>query len=223
SMRIDKVANFPFPTPPDDEQIKAAESLLISLGALQKVGSSSNRFKALKKVKSPVISDLGMSMASFPVAPRYAKMLILARKYKVLPYVVALVAALSVDEIFVDSIQPSDVAENKEKLQIFKEKLSVFRSKLAGNFLLLGDMMILLTAVGACEAEGCSPEFCTQLGVRFKAMREIRKLRIQLTNAANVVFQDDSLVVDPKLPPPSDEQALILRKVVLGGLADHVA
>lgn len=62
--------------------------------------------------KSPVISDLGMSMASLPVAPRYAKMLIVAREYKVLPYIVALVAALSVDEIFIDSVQPSEVDKN---------------------------------------------------------------------------------------------------------------
>ena len=47
-------------------------------------------------------------------------------------------------------------------------------------------MMVLLTAVGACEAEGCSPDFCFQLGVRVKAMREIRKLRVQLTNAGEL-------------------------------------
>uniref|UniRef100_A0A2C9LE54 Helicase-associated domain-containing protein n=1 Tax=Biomphalaria glabrata TaxID=6526 RepID=A0A2C9LE54_BIOGL len=108
SMRIDKVANFPFPTPPANEQIKAAESLLMSLGALHPVGNQSTRFNDLKKVKSPVITDLGMVMATFPVAPRYAKMLMLAKTYKVLPYAVALVAALSVDELFIDSIQPSD-------------------------------------------------------------------------------------------------------------------
>ena len=33
-MDIDKVANFPFPTPPDTEAIVAAENLLTQLGAL---------------------------------------------------------------------------------------------------------------------------------------------------------------------------------------------
>ena len=47
-------------------------------------------------------------MAAFPVSPRYAKMLTLAKAYQVVPYAVALVSALSVDEIFVDNIQPSD-------------------------------------------------------------------------------------------------------------------
>ncbi|GFO34796.1 pre-mRNA-splicing factor ATP-dependent RNA helicase prp16 [Plakobranchus ocellatus] len=40
---------------------------------------------------------------------------------------------------------------------------------------------------------------------------------------ANVAFKDSRLVVDPKLPPPSEAQILGLRKIVLGGLADHVA
>ncbi|KAH9515060.1 ATP-dependent RNA helicase dhx37 [Bulinus truncatus] len=204
SMRIDKVANFPFPTPPDTQQIKAAETLLVSLGALQHIGGHSKRFKDLKEAKSPVVTDLGMVMASFPVAPRHAKMLILARTFKVLPYAVALVAALSVDELFIDSIQPSVVEDD-------------------GNALLLGDMMVLLKAVGACESESCSQSFCEQLGVRMKAIREIRKLRIQLTNAVNSAFPDECLVVDPNLPPPNEEQTLALRKVVLGGLADHVA
>lgn len=53
-----------------------------------------------------------MTMASFPVSPRYAKMLVLSRAYKVLPYVIALVAALSVEEVFENSVQPSEVDEN---------------------------------------------------------------------------------------------------------------
>ena len=39
----------------------------------------------------------------------------------------------------------------------------------------------------------------------------------------NSVFPEDNAFVDPKLAPPSDEQTMLLRKVVLGGLADHVA
>lgn len=42
-------------------------------------------------------------MSQFPVAPRYAKMLALGRQHGCLPYVVALVACLSVKEIFAES------------------------------------------------------------------------------------------------------------------------
>lgn len=35
AMNIDKVVNFPFPTPPDIVQLKSAENRLTILGALQ--------------------------------------------------------------------------------------------------------------------------------------------------------------------------------------------
>lgn len=44
--------------------------------------------------------------------------------------------------------------------------------------------MVLLKAVGACEYEGLSPQFCDRYGIRFKAIKEVRKLRTQLTNAS---------------------------------------
>jgi ATP-dependent RNA helicase DHX37/DHR1 len=39
-------------------------------------------------------------MATFPVAPRYAKMLALSRQHGCLPYAIALVAAMTVRELF---------------------------------------------------------------------------------------------------------------------------
>ena len=39
----------------------------------------------------------------------------------------------------------------------------------------------------------------------------------------NVVIPDADLCVDPKLPPPTDNQCKMLRQIVLAGLADHVA
>lgn len=35
-MNIERVVNFPFPTPPSLESLKAAEDMLIALGAVQK-------------------------------------------------------------------------------------------------------------------------------------------------------------------------------------------
>lgn len=39
-MNIDKVVNFPFPTPPDTIQLKMAEKRLVILGALKKPPSN---------------------------------------------------------------------------------------------------------------------------------------------------------------------------------------
>jgi ATP-dependent RNA helicase DHX37/DHR1 len=43
--------------------------------------------------------------------------------------------------------------------------------------------MVMLKAVGSSEYEGGSPKFCEAHGIRYKAMREVRKLRTQLTNS----------------------------------------
>ena len=46
------------------------------------------------------ITPLGRAMASFPVTPRYAKMLALGKQQDCLPYVIAVVAAMTVRELF---------------------------------------------------------------------------------------------------------------------------
>lgn len=140
---------------------------------------------------------------------------------------------------------------------LLKDK--TYKCTFQGHSLLLGDLMVLLKAVGACEYQGASPEFCEKHGIRYKAMKEIRKLRAQLTNAGkisnihktlvetpiviiffyishlnlftciclsfsvNTVIDNANLCVDPKLDPPNDLQAKLLRQIVLAGLADHVA
>ena len=48
--------------------------------------------------------------------------------------------------------------------------------------------MVLLKAIGACEFAGCTSEFCKAHGLRLKAMKEIRKLRSQLTNTGVYVY-----------------------------------
>ncbi|KAL7976010.1 hypothetical protein Chor_008219 [Crotalus horridus] len=100
ALNIEKVINFPFPTPPSTDALRAAEELLIALGAL-KAPATSGRLEKLQEAKfSCPISPLGILMASFPVAPRYAKMLALSQQHHCLPYTIALVSALTVRELF---------------------------------------------------------------------------------------------------------------------------
>lgn len=62
---------------------------------------SFSRLTELQKAKlSCPISPLGTVMASFPVAPRYAKMLALSKQYDCLPYTITIVSAMTVRELF---------------------------------------------------------------------------------------------------------------------------
>ncbi|CAN8016211.1 unnamed protein product [Ixodes persulcatus] len=179
AMNIDKVVNFPYPSPPDKEALKAAEKKLILMGALEELPKPA-RFKDLAKWEwSSKVTPLGRAMSCFPVSPRYAKMLALSQQHGLLPYVVAVVAAMTVQEVFCN-LGFSQEPHSQEKHTRWKKVRETWAGQ--GHSLALGDVMVLLKAVGASEFVGCSPSFCEQHGLRYKAMVEIRKLRIQLTN-----------------------------------------
>ncbi|NWX85567.1 DHX37 helicase, partial [Nothoprocta pentlandii] len=225
ALNIEKVINFPFPTPPPAEALAAAEELLIALGAL-KEPPMTGRLKEQQTAKlSCPISPLGRVMATFPVAPRYAKMLALSRQHDCLPYTITIVSAMTVRELFEEYDRPAVSEEETAKLKGKKARLLQMQKIWAGQGQLqkLGDLMVMLGAVGACEYAGCTPKFCEENGLRYKAMLEIRRLRGQLTTAVNSICSDAVLYIDPKMKPPTEAQATYLRQIVLAGLGDHVA
>lgn len=102
SMNIDQVTNFPFPTPPDRYSLKKAEDLLTHLGALDR--STSTKMIGGNQEIGAVggrITDLGKKMGGYPVSPRFAKMLVVGEQNGCLPYVIAIVACLSVGDPFI--------------------------------------------------------------------------------------------------------------------------
>lgn len=223
---IDRVANFPLPTAPPVEAFQTAEKNLLRLGALEVVKSQTTRDSLSKKTQTFYrLTDLARSMAKYPVAPAFAKMLCIGNQHSLLPYVVIIVAALSVQEVFIEAFLPADNNQEKEaRKQKWSERLEM-KKKWAGtgNSLLLGDVMVLLKAVCFFELEVDPEKFCETNGVRYKAMIEIRKLRRHLTNAINEAIPEAGLVLDPSLDPPTDIQAKLLRQIVLSGLGHHVA
>uniref|UniRef100_A0A8D2P7R4 Activating signal cointegrator 1 complex subunit 3 n=1 Tax=Zosterops lateralis melanops TaxID=1220523 RepID=A0A8D2P7R4_ZOSLA len=219
ALNIEKVINFPFPTPPPTEALAAAEELLIALGALKEL-----KEQLAAKLSCP-ISPLGRVMATFPVAPRYAKMLALSRQHDCLPYTITIVSAMTVRELFEEFDRPAvseeEAAQLKGKRARFLQMQKVWAGQ--GPMQKLGDLMVMLGAVGACEYAGCTRSFCEENGLRYKAMLEIRRLRGQLTTAVNSVCADAGLYVDPKMKPPTEAQVTYLRQIVLAGLGDHLA
>ncbi|KAK1279914.1 putative pre-mRNA-splicing factor ATP-dependent RNA helicase [Acorus gramineus] len=97
SIGIDKVANFPFPTPPETVSLVEAERCLKALEALD----SQER-----------LTPLGKAMAQYPMSPRHSRMLLTViqimkkqqgydRANLVLGYTVAAAAALSFPHPFI--------------------------------------------------------------------------------------------------------------------------
>ncbi|XP_066144802.1 probable ATP-dependent RNA helicase kurz [Euwallacea fornicatus] len=208
-MHVQKIMNFPFPTAPDMLQLAAAEKRLELLGVLKK----------------GQVTPLGHTVAKYPVLPRFGKMLALSHQFNLLPYTICLVAALSVQEVLLETsihaISPEEQKATREKWRILRQQWAG-----TGNSLLLGDAGVLLKAVGAAEYEhskGKLQEFCDKNGLRHKAVIEIRKLRLQLTSEIKKNFSYDDLVVDSKMEPPTDIQAKLLRQILLCGMGDQLA
>ena len=227
AMNIINVINFPFPTPPDPAQLRVAEQRLLFLGALTEIKEMKNG----KEIKTHHITDLGKSMSRFPVAPCFSKMIALSGQHGLMPYTIAMVAALSVQEVLMET-PVGDHADAFDKEEVTRIR-KIWAGK--GNTFFLGDPGLLLKAVCAAERDaaastsrgGSLDNFCNKYALRRKAMVEIRKLRQQLTNEVNLVLPHLGLSVDPLLEPPSDRpdrpQAKLLRQIIASGMSNQVA
>lgn len=179
SMHIDSVANFPFPTPPDRSALKKAELVLTRLGALDADGKGQ-------------ITTLGRTMAMFPLNPRFGKMLAHGMQHGCLPYVIAIVAGLSVGDPFLreetlgreddteaegdeddtptrSHIRSEEIKEkdrNKSRRRAFFEAQKTHASLGNGQ----SDIFKLLSVIGAYEYAGGSSEFCTAHFVRMRVL-----------------------------------------------------
>ncbi|KAI8640295.1 P-loop containing nucleoside triphosphate hydrolase protein [Parasitella parasitica] len=230
AMNIDNVVNFPFPTPPPRENLFKAEKLLGYLGAIN--------------TTTKHITEFGQTMSLFPITPRFAKMLIIGQQHDCLPFVIAIVSALSVGDPFIqdyhlDENQPEDSDEDdlgrrelhnitsesvaeKERRKLVRKNYYSSRMKHAGLDP-SSDILKLLNVVGAYEFAGATASFCNDNFLRPKAMEEIRKLRRQLTNLVSSNFPEIDVCVDPKMKPPNNVQLKVLRQVLSAGFIDSVA
>lgn len=107
SMHIDSVINFPFPTPPDRTNLRKAETILTHLGALKSAAGG--------LVGNAEITEIGKAMSLFPLSPRYGRMLVGGRQHGCMPYLVTLVAALSVGEPFLREENVGDGRSDEEE------------------------------------------------------------------------------------------------------------
>jgi ATP-dependent RNA helicase DHX37/DHR1 len=193
-------------------------------------------------------------MACFPVNPRYSKMLALASQQStpndqsILSYIICLISGLSVQELFIggstttttttgsSSTTTTTTSETTTKIKYSQMRETWLQGHAnAAHVHRLGDLMLVLVALGAVEYESSETrcvQFCEQYGIRYKAVVEARKLRKQLVNTINLLNNGSvsggggaggSLVIDPHMQPPTDEQAKVIRQIVMSCMPDRLA
>jgi ATP-dependent RNA helicase DHX37/DHR1 len=156
--------------------------------------------------------------------------LLVGHEYDCIHYAIAMVAALSAQEIFVPESQaiPS-LGDSDDAPSAEKSRLTALRSRFNSvqrRFCHLdekADAIKMLQVVG--EFAHCPTEhWCDEHFVRFKTMKEIQKLRKQIVGIlrnniksyANLEFKD-------RLPPPTDKQVSALKSMVTAGFVDQIA
>lgn len=102
TIGIQNVLKFPFPTPPDSIGMNSAIKQLTLLGALQSDSESS-------------ITSLGKTISLFPTAPRFAKILALADQASCRDYAVAIVSALTVEELIKEQDDSGQTSVNRKE------------------------------------------------------------------------------------------------------------
>ena len=161
-------------------------------------------------------------MSAFPLLPRYAKMIILGQQFDNTPYIIAIVAGLSVGDPFLSFeelpiVEDPAARSNRQRFDATRREFSRLDEGC--------DVLRLLSAIGAYEYAGATDEFCEGKFLRIKTMKEIRKLRIQITNLVNNLLAG---IVSPvrfkaNLAPPSAVQIRTIKQIVAAAYLDHIA
>ena len=220
SMNLRNVINFPFPTPPDTRMLARAEKVLTYLSAISSVGK---------------ITEVGQAMTVFPLAPRYARILLVGHAFGCLQYTIAMVAGLSAQEVFIPENQAvpeetsdnmtfrtqADVQAEDRRTQIRKHFREVHQ-----RFTYLddrSDAIKLLQVVGEFAHEPWEA-WAENHYVRFKILKEIQQLRKQITELLRANMEGfKNLRFEEKLDAPDAKQVAALKQMAAAGFLDQIA
>ncbi|BFM26278.1 ATP-dependent RNA helicase HrpA [Microbacterium sp. che218] len=118
SLGFGDIQAFPFLTPPDSRGVKAAFDLLVELGAVKlpapgSRGADASRERDVRddadpsrqrgargpREDGPRLTEIGREIARLPIDPRFARMLIEARRNDVSSEVLAIVSGMSIQDV----------------------------------------------------------------------------------------------------------------------------
>jgi len=225
SMGLHNVVNFPFPTPPSREGLAKAEKLLKNLGALAPNGQ---------------VTELGHRLSTYPLSPRFGKMLQIGHQHGCMPYIIALVAALAVGDFFIpesqvdmtpsnrnDDDDPDKVYTNADRLEDdAREKRRKAFSRAHRIFSKhddTADALKYLSAICAYAYASDGDSFCDQMFLRSKSLKEASQLRRQLTDIVRANNPGIIGAYEARLPEPTEKQLKALKQIVTAGFIDNVA
>ena len=223
SMGLHNVVNFPFPTPPSRLGLGKAEKLLKNLGALTSSGQ---------------VTAAGRCLSMYPLSPRFGKMIFIGNQHGCMAYVIALVSALTVGDLFVPEndigMTPRHGEDGDEQVYTNADRLEDTaqekRSKKYARVQRLfskhddaSDALKCLSAICAYAYASDGDKFCENMFLRPKSFKEATQLRHQLTDIVRANNPGMNMHYEARLPEPLTKQTKALKQIVTAGFIDNVA
>lgn len=190
------IQEFPFLTPPDSRGVKAALDLLLELGAVRPSG------RAGGDRGRHVLTDLGREIARLPIDPRFARMIIEARRTGVLRDVLAIVAGMSIQ----------DVRERPEERREEADRLHARFTDPTSDFLSLLNLWNHLQEKQAELGSSAFRRLCRAEHLNYVRVREWADVHRQLS----------ALVGAPRHPEPGTADPDDIHRAILSGLLSHL-
>ncbi|KAK2751791.1 putative ATP-dependent RNA helicase DHR1 [Onygenales sp. PD_40] len=232
SMGLHHVINFPFPTPPNRSGLAKAEKLLQNLGALSSDGQ---------------VTETGRHLSLYPLSPRFGKMLQIGHQHGCMPFVVSMVSALAVSDLFIQENQldlnpvqkgndndSDDDEDDRKKIYTNADRLEDTAREMRRKdynrsrriFSKYDDKSDALKSLAAVCAYAYAPDgdsFSNQMFLRPNAMKEASQLRRQLYEIVRANNPGITQPFEHRLPEPSDKQLRALKQIAAAGFIDQVA
>jgi ATP-dependent helicase HrpA len=195
SLGFGDISSFPFLMPPDSRGVKAAFDLLVELGAV----------RAGRGGGSPTLTDLGREIARLPIDPRFARMLIEARRTNVLRDVLVIVAGLSIQ----------DVRERPEERRDEADRLHARFTDPTSDFLSLLNLWNHLQEKQAELGSSAFRRLCRQEHLNYVRVREWADVHRQLS-AILGLSRKASAATGPTADPDD------IHRAILSGLLSQI-
>ena len=197
SLGFGDITSFPFLTPPDSRGVTAAFDLLLELGAV--------RAPTRGQKGQHTLTDLGREISRLPIDPRFARMLIEARRTGVQRDVLAIVAGMSIQ----------DVRERPEERREEADRLHARFVDPTSDFVTLLNLWNHLQEQQAALGSSAFRRLCRSEHLNYVRVREWvdvhRQLRM-LVGAPRSDTHENDATADP------DD----LHKAILSGLLSHI-
>ncbi len=190
-LQLGDIDTFPFVDPPESSQIRAGFRTLRELGAM-------NEQKRL--------TPIGKTMASLPVDPRTARMIIQARQENVLYPVLVIASAISCQD-------PRERPDDK-KTQA-GQKHAVFKSRESDLMTILNLWEEYHSTLNELKSQGKMRKFCKANFLSYNRIREWRDIYLQLLN----IVKEKKWIVSK----PDNWDYDGIHRSILAGYLPHIA